>query len=505
MDKKLLSEAVNLAHVIGRRIQLHIPSVLAQGETFSLRLVVTDMNGLPVEDMPNRLVFEGSTGIEGLPAEWRFDRGLAIAQIDGLCAVGPEVAVARARVETPETPWINNVVSSNPAWVWETPPYRLYWGDLHVHTRFSNCHGWRCLDPEWCYQYARDVSLLDFVAPADHLRGIVAEKDRWSQLQALARLYNDPGRFATFLAFESSHAQGFGGDNNVYFLDDDAPHFWLDREDMRGYAPKVPLQEVWRQMDQNGKPYFSVPHHTGRSSKYRAWHEEAYDSQREPLFEIYSSWGSSEMRHLRMPISGGNNDDTSYFVDALQAGARFGVIASSDDHATLPGSVHHFRVEPFRVPQMDGHSHKGLAAVRCSELTRPALFEAMQRRDTYATTHMRSLVDMTIGDAGMGQALPADAGLRQRREIRLRLTLHDAGSANVTLFRNGQALGTQRLQGAQVTDGVNVLTFSDDEPLATVALRESLYHPEPFTVYYARIEDSNGAHQWTSPIWIDGE
>lgn len=39
------------------------------------------------------------------------------------------------------------------------------------------------------------------------------------------------------------------------------------------------------------------------------------------------------------------NDDDAYFVDALRAGARFGVIASSDAHATLPGSTPHFRIE----------------------------------------------------------------------------------------------------------------------------------------------------------------
>jgi hypothetical protein len=43
----------------------------------------------------------------------------------------------------------------------------------------------------------------------------------------------------------------------------------------------------------------------------------------------------------------------------LKAGARFGVIASSDDHATLPGSVHQHRIEPFREPTLNGFAHKG--------------------------------------------------------------------------------------------------------------------------------------------------
>ncbi len=503
MNPQWLQEAKNLAPVLNRRINLQIPSILATDETFSLRIVVTGADGLPVENMSNRLVFEDSIGIEGLPVETRVDPATGSARIDGLRAVGPDVALVRARVETPDTPWIKAVVPSNPAWVLDDPPYRLYWGDLHVHTRYSNCHGWRCLDPEWCYLYAREISLLDFVAPADHLRGIASDPARWPRLQEIARQYNLPDEFVSFLAFESSHTQGFGGDNNVYFLEDDAPYFWLDRDDMRGASPKVHLRELWQQMDQTGKTWFTVPHHTGRAGKYRAWNEDYHDPQREPLFEIYSSWGSSEIRHSRMPISGGNNDDVSYFVDALKAGARFGVIGSSDDHATLPGSVHHFRTEPFRVPTMTGHAHKGLAAVRCGELTRPALFAAMRRRDCYATTHMRSLVDMNIGEASMGQELAADDGLRRQRDIRVRLTLHDAKAANVTLMRNGEPLAVESLRGDRVSDTVNEIRWTDHDPLERIALRDTPYHPEPFVVYYARIEDANGAHQWTSPIWID--
>ncbi len=503
MDKDLLLQARNIARVIDWRIQLRIPSILARDEEFSLRIQVVAADGLPVENVPNKLSFEHSIGIEGLPEQFRFDPGTSSARIDGLRAVGPEVAVARARVETPETPWIKPVVPSNPAWIFDEPPYRIYWGDLHVHTSYSNCHAWRCLDPEWCYQYAREVSMLDFAAAADHLRGIASDPQRWPRLQELVQRYNLPGEFVTMLAYESSHAQGFGGDNNVYFADEDAPYFWLDREDMRGGSPTVHLEELWRQMDATGREYFSVPHHTGRSNKYRSWNEPYHDPTREPLFEIYSSWGSSEMRCSHMPISGGNNDDVSYFTDALQAGARFGVMAASDDHATLPGSVHHFRTEPFRVTMLNGHAHKGLTAVRSPELTRPALFSSLRHRNCYATTHVQSLIDMRIGEVSMGREIAADAELRRQRQVRVYLTLHDAKIATVTLMRNGVALESQQLRGRQLTEEVNEVLFIDDEPLDKIALRDCRYHNQPFVVYYARIVDNNGAHQWTSPIWID--
>ena len=50
---------------------------------------------------------------------------------------------------------------------------------------------------------------------------------------------------------------------------------------------------------------------------------------------------------------------------------------------------------------------------------------------------------------------------------------------------------------------VTELVFEDTDALDRVALRDTPFHPDPFVVYYARIEDANGARQWTSPIWID--
>ncbi len=498
-----MQEARDVAEIINHRIQIQIPSVLAEGEQFTARISVTGSDGLPAGDFSRALELTGSAGITGLPGSVNLEPGAAAARIEGLSATGPRVALIRARLKLPGTPGGETTVVSNPAWVFKEPPCRILWGDLHVHTRYSNCSGWRCLDPEWCCLHARDVSLLDFVAPADHLRGIVSARERWPRLQKLAKEYNLPDEFITFLAFESSHAQGCGGDNNVYFAGDGAPHFWVDREDMRGISPQVHLKTLWEQMDGCGTPYFTAPHHTGRAGKYRSWTEPYHDPRREPLFEIYSSWGSSEMRHSRLPISGGNNDDSSYFVDALRAGARFGVIASSDDHATLPGSVHHFRTDPYRAPTLNGHAHKGLAAVRCGRLTRKSLFEAMRRRDVYATTHSRSLVDMRIGDASMGEEIDADASLKRRREINLRLTLHDTGVGRVTLMRNGEPLDARVIKGPEVTESVNEVVFEDTDDPETVAVRDSLYHDAPFVVYYARVEDGNGAHQWTSPIWID--
>lgn len=265
MDADLLQQARAVARLSHRRIQMTIPSVLARGETFTLRLTAFGPDELPDPDCDEEFVFEGSQGVEGLPRAARLGPGTqGMVAVGGLRAVGPEAVRISARGAGTDA-----TLCSNTAWVFEDPFYRVFWGDLHIHTTFSNCSAWSCRDPEFGYQYAREAAHLDFAAAADHLRGIAAEGGRWERLQELARRYDQPGCFAAFLGFESSHRSGLGGDNNAYFLTPDAPYFWLDRDDMRGNNPAVSVEELWRFLDATGKPYFTAPHHTGRAAKWR--------------------------------------------------------------------------------------------------------------------------------------------------------------------------------------------------------------------------------------------
>lgn len=507
MRPQLLDETRQLTEVTSRTVNMVIPSILQEGEEFSLRISVTGPDALPCENFTNRLVFEDCRGVEGLPSSYAMEKGQWAAELTGLRATGPEVALVRARVEGSAHGPADPVIESNPAWVLEDPPYRLFWGDLHVHTKFSNCGAWRSKSPEWCYAYAREVSFLDFAAIADHLRGIASDPVRWPETQRLARDFHEPGRFVTVLGFESSHKKNYGGDNNAYYLHDDAPYFWLDRDDMRGISPEVHLKELWEFLDQQESPYITIPHHTGRAGKNRTFEEDYYDPEREPLFEMFSSWGSSESRWNCFPMSGGNNDEPAYFVDALQAGCRFGVIGSSDDHATLPGGVNNHRGLPFGPSRLYGNSHKGLAAIRARELTRGALFEAMRTRDTYATTLARSLLEVRIGDAQMGQEVPVGAGdpLRKLREVTVRFTPDRMGAVNATLVRNGIDLCSESLRGPDLGASVSELTFQDGDDLEAAAIRGAKFQPTPFVAYYVRILGSDGSCQWSSPIWLDVE
>lgn len=487
------------------RLQLTIPSVLAAGEEFRLRITAFGPDAMPSGDFGREIFFEESPGVEGLAASVRLTpSGGGHIEIHGLRAVGPEHAFVVARPKGCPGP-----VFSNPAWVLDDPPYRVYWGDIHVHTTYSNCFPWACKDPEFCYAYAREAAHLDFAAAADHLRGIAAEEHRWGRLRELVRLYDSPGSlarrqagFVPFLAFESSHKTGFGGDINAYFLGHDAPHFWLDREDMRGVAPEVPLRELWDFLDSTGKDYLTIPHHTGRAGKYRSFADPVYDRGREPLFEIFSAWGSSECRWNRFPLHAGNTDEPAYFRDALLAGCRYGVIASSDDHCTLPGGEAKNWGEPAGPKCLAGYVQRGLAAVRAPKLSREALWKALVSRNCYGTTFARTLLDFSIGDIGMGQEAPVGKRdpLRKRREVRVRALKSRPGPLSVVLIRNDQEIARERWNPARPE-----IVFTDETDLEGVAVRNARFHPEPFVVYYVRLQDRTDQTQWSSPIWLDLE
>ena len=103
----------------------------------------------------------------------------------------------------------------------------------------------------------------------------------------------------------------------------------------------------------------------------------------------------------------------------------------------------------------------------------------------------------------MGQEIEADAAISRKRRIEVQYTGHDTKKARIVLVRNGEEFDERTIQGPEVLNEVNHLTFEDAEPLDKAAVRGARYHKEPFVVYYVRVEDGNGAHQWSSPIWID--
>jgi hypothetical protein len=471
-------------------IRMVAPAIVEPGELFALRVSVVGADQMPAE-FPVRLRFLDPEGWKGLPPEVEV-RGEPV-RLEGVSLANPGAYWLWASFGADP----QHRVASNPVLCQESPRARIYFGDLHVHTLDGDCQPYLVKEPRFAFDYIRHVSFLDFSANTDHVHGLTASK--WERQKALVREYDRPGEFVPFLAFESSHASGFGGDNNGYYRDFEGDYFWIDHPEMSSTNAHIPLDALWRFMQERPYPSMTIPHHTGRAQKHRSWEDGWYNPDHEWLYEIYSCWGSSEERMSRYPILNGNSAAPAYFRDALVRGCRFGVIASGDDHITMPNGAS--QQGPPGSPRYGLYRHKGLAAVLASRLDRNALWEGFQSRATYATTFDRSILLFDADGVPAGSEIEVSSESQSARRLSLRFLAgtprHNA--VQVTLIRNDQVLCTsERFDAGKPLEW----QFLDEEPFEKVAIREARYRPEPFVAYYVRVDYPMGGSAWSSPIWF---
>jgi hypothetical protein len=89
-------------------------------------------------------------------------------------------------------------------------PYRLFWGDLHVHSVLGKC-GTPHLpkQPDFGYWYARDIFGHDFCSITDHASKL--DEESFEQVKSSAERWHTPGKFVTLLGFEGDYDGEDGG------------------------------------------------------------------------------------------------------------------------------------------------------------------------------------------------------------------------------------------------------------------------------------------------------
>ena len=306
-------------------------------------------------------------------------------------------------------------------------------------------------------------------------------KSAWQAYTALADRYYDPGTFTTIIGFEWTAIGGYNLHRNVLFRGDAAvanqtiPFSQFDSknpEDLWAYMAAFE--------ERTGSPVLAIPHN-GNLSNGRMFTVETFDgapltaelaAQRirfEPLIEATQIKGDGEshpflspadefagyetlgplepQRHrgedagdaeVRVRPRGAEDRPASSQRDLGVNPYKFGMVGSTDSHTSLSTAEEenffgkHSGVEP--EPHRWKHvvigapdpafniygwqqAASGLAAVWATENTREAIFDAMQRKETYATTGPRMTVrffggwDFTSDDAS--SRLPAAVGYQK--------------------------------------------------------------------------------------------
>lgn len=357
---------------------------------------------------------------------------------------------------------------SNPSLPVAADGLQLFWGDLHAQSEHHVMHsqkmdfrqtGWSkgisCGTLDECYRYAREVSMLDFVAITDQGACLT---DAWEFCQEKVREYHQPGKFVTFKGYEAGSPLGHR--NVIYSTDEVEPP--LDAKRFNAFHPEVVFERYRRRGDA-----VIIPHHV---KTWTNW--DYHDPELEPLMEVYSCWGQSESPGLDLWNKGQTPGAGAW--EAFRRGYRMGLIASSDNHVGMPG----------RSYPGDRQIHTpfpgGLCAIWAPELTRESLFHSLRGRQCYGTTGARIIVRFSLGNAPMGSTV-------EREGDRLPVQIEVRGTAPIEQIEVLQDLKPSRVL---IGDG------------RTHVKEEFECDTRQPAVYYLRVRQTDGQRAWTSPIWV---
>jgi len=263
--------------------------------------------------------------------------------------------------------------------------------------------------------------------------------DTWRKEVEAANRHNDPGRFTALIGYEWTSVPGGANlHRNVIFAGDSAP---LPYSALQSNKP----EDLWKwmgQMREQGYRLLAIPHNSNLSNGRMfervdsAGNELTADYaatrlRNEPLVEITQVKGTSETNPILSPndeyadfelveqLVGQSTPVTvfkgGYVRDALRTGLelqdtmgfnpyRFGVIGSTDTHTAISpveennysgkvgvmdGTPQVRLLRPSPTMDLRRFSASGLAGVWAAENTREGIFEALERKETWATTGPR--------------------------------------------------------------------------------------------------------------------
>ena len=339
----------------------------------------------------------------------------------------------------------------------------------------------------------------------------------WDDVIATAERHNDPGRFTSFIGYEWSPRIIH---RNVIFRDSAVragqvlPYSSFD---------SINPEDLWDNLqeyeDQVGGSVIAIPHNSnlgGDMFKLATFNDQPLTpeyaqlrSRFEPLTEVTQIKGDSETHPLvspgdpfadyeTWPVNDKNptreQKQLLYARPALMNGLdlgielginpfKFGMIGSTDAHTSLAtadednfwGKMAVNEPSPYRMSAWF-YSASGYAAVWARENTREALFDAMKRRETYASTGPRITIrffggwEFTGDDATRPDL--AHSGYTKGVPMGGDLTQAPAGKSPVFLIRAVKDPDGANLDRIQVVKGWRDRTGVLHEKIHEVALSD---------------------------------
>lgn len=461
-----LADSPTLRILPAEAAQLHViaQTDAAPGEAIWVNVWAEDALGNPAAG------FRGAVELTVEPGSWRqvwqasaADEGSR--RFEGVALGQPGVYRIRARSRD------GLEAVSNPVRVQPTvPATRIYWGDLHTHTKYSDGRG----TPREMYEFGRKYSAIDFCAVSDH--AFVTTDWMWDEIQQVSNEMNQPGRYVTFLGYEWSGPSDVGGDHNVYTVGDHMPlirsYNGYNYRNLRMYhGPNKQaghVEDLFRMLGESFRDenLLVIPHFGGRRGNPE-WH----NPELQRGIEIFSDHRRSE----------------DWAATFLEKGYRIGIVASTDNHSGNAGYGAR-RIErevgeegPLYSRFSPEERGTSLMAVYADELDREGVFQGIYHRRTYATTGERIVLGFWVNNEPMGGVIQAGADPTIRISA-----IGTAPLQAVRIVKNGKILHTVAPGGDAAE-----LEFIDRTGAA------------PGDYYYLDLVQTDGEKAIASPIWVD--
>lgn len=350
-----------------------LPSRVAVGEAFALRLRSEDIWGNPTGQGAAEFRLEASSPVEGLPAAVKVADGEITTTIENLRVGAPGDILIRVTDADGRT-----LCTSNPLRTVAAVDERLVWADFHAQS--GETIGTNAAEDY--FAFARDTAFLDIVGHQGNDFQIT--KEFWAKLNALYEAFDAPGRFVTIPGYEWSGNTALGGDRNVFFpttgrIIRRSSHALVpDHADLATDCHTA--GELFAALKRDKEDVVTFAHVGGRYADIGVAHDVAIET----AVEVHSSWGTFEW----------------IVNDAFDLGFRVGIVANSDGHKGRPGAE-------GPGASMFG-AYGGLTCVQVPELTREAVFAALRARRHYGTTGVRMLLDVGVSFPGGAAQFDAD-------------------------------------------------------------------------------------------------
>jgi hypothetical protein len=226
--------------------------------------------------------------------------------------------------------------------------------------------------------------------------------------------------------------------------------------------------ELWNAL--RGKDAITVAHHSAGGPIATDW-SFAPDPRLEPITEVVSVHGVSEA--LDSPSVIYDPQPGNFVRDALALGYRFGFVGSGDSHDGHPG-----------LAQLASGGTGGLAAIVATDLTRPAILEAIRERRVYATSGPRIYLRTALSTFPMGSVVALE-DLTAKGNV---------PSLYVRVIGTDEIRWLDLVRSGQVAR--NEINLPEIELLVPIDdLRAGEY-------VYVRVVQADGGLAWSSPVYV---